>query len=102
MSIKKKYYKKKSTCEVTFKIPKKLGQNNKTAHLVGDFNDWNTQATPMSKQKDGSFSITVELEKGNEYQFKYLLNDEIWINETEADRLVPAYLQGEENSVIFI
>ncbi len=102
MSIKKKYFKKKSTCEVTFTIPKNLGQKNKTAHLVGDFNDWNTQATPMSKQKDGSFSITVELEKGNEYQFKYLLNDEIWINETEADKLVPSYLNDENNSEIFV
>ncbi len=102
MSIKKKYYKRKSTCEVTFTIAKELGQKSKTAHLVGDFNDWNTQATPMNKQKDGSFSITVEFKKGNEYQFKYLLNDETWINEPEADKLVPSYLQDEKNSEIII
>jgi 1,4-alpha-glucan branching enzyme len=103
MGIKKTYHPDKQACKVTFKIPKEIAKRHKRAYLVGDFNNWNTQATPMKKHKnDGSFTLTVELEKNNEYQFRYLLDNEIWLIEAEADKQVPTYFQDAENSVLFV
>ena len=103
MSIKKKLNKANTLCTITFTIPKEIGKKYKKAHLVGDFNNWNTQATPMNKNKrDGSFTLTLELDTKNEYQFRYLLDGEFWLNENEADKLIPTYFQDSENSVLYL
>ncbi len=103
MGIKKTYQPDRQLCKVTFKIPKEIGKKYKKAHVVGDFNNWNTHATPMKKQKkDGSFILTVELEKNNEYQFRYLLDNEFWLIEEDADKQVPTYFQDAENSVLLV
>ncbi|MDX1655300.1 MAG: isoamylase early set domain-containing protein, partial [Candidatus Competibacteraceae bacterium] len=47
---------------------------------------------------DGSFTVTVNLESGKEYQFRYLLDGERWENDWEADKYVPA--GGHDNSVV--
>jgi len=39
------------------------------------------------------------LDKGQEYQFKYLVDGNNWVNDTEADSLVPSPF-GEPNSVV--
>ncbi len=101
MAITKKYSTDKSECKVTFKISKDIGHKYKIAQIVGDFNDWNTQATPMNKsKKDGSFTISLKLPKNNEYQFRYLLDNEKWINDDDADKQVPTYFMDSENSVV--
>ncbi len=103
MAIQKKYGEKSEKCKVIFKIPKEIGKKYKKAYLVGDFNEWNTQASPMNKnKKDGSFSLSVELKKNNEYQFRYLLDEEKWINDETADKIVPTYFQDSENSLILV
>jgi 1,4-alpha-glucan branching enzyme len=103
MGIRKKYDPEKKSCKVTFKIPKEIAKKHKKAFLVGDFNDWNTEAAPMKKRKsDGAFMLTVELEKNNEYQFRYLLDNGIWLIEADADKQVPTYFQDAENSVLFV
>jgi hypothetical protein len=40
MSIKKQFLKSKPVCKVTFRVPEEIGNSAKTAHVVGDFNDW--------------------------------------------------------------
>ncbi len=101
MSIKKQYFKTKDVCKVTFRIPKEIGNDFKKASLVGDFNNWDHSAHKMKKlKKDGSFSIIVELEKGREYQFRYLLNGEQWTNEADADKHVTTPFGDSENSVL--
>ncbi len=38
--------------------------------LVGDFNDWHPQATPMKRQVDGCWRVQVQLSAGfHHYQF---------------------------------
>ena len=102
MSLKKKYLETKPECKVTFKINKDLANSCDQVNLVGEFNQWNTAHTPMKKLKNGDFSITINLEKGKEYQFKYHLAEEnAWVNEVEADKYVPNEFQGE-NSVIVV
>ncbi|HEX9108021.1 MAG TPA: isoamylase early set domain-containing protein, partial [Longimicrobiales bacterium] len=67
-------------------------------HVAGDFNDWQA-STPMKRQKDGSFRATVELEPGREYQFRYLVDGNNWVNDEAADGYVPNPF-GADNSVV--
>jgi hypothetical protein len=55
----------------------------------------------MKASKTGSFSASVDLESGQEYQFRYLLDGTRWENDSEADKYVPSEF-GSENSVIIL
>jgi 1,4-alpha-glucan branching enzyme len=101
MSLKKQYVEKKPVCKVTFKLEKELVNSANHVSLAGDFNDWDIESIPMKKLKSGEFSATLDLEKGKEYQFRYLIDGKEWINEAEADKLVRNQFQGE-NSVIVV
>lgn len=96
--LKKEYPKRKSVCKVTFYTPAEI--KAETIHLVGDFNDWNEQSIPMQKLKDGRFKATLELEKGREYQFRYLVDSTEWHNDWEADKYVPNPFSGDNSVVI--
>ncbi len=103
MAIKKKYQADGPTCKVTFSVPSDIADKYEKAYLVGDFNNWDTRATPMKKMKrNGSFSVTLELDIKKEYEFRYLFDDNFWSNEPEADKVVPTYFQDAENSVIIL
>lgn len=101
MSLKKRYFEKKPSCRVTFKVSRADAGNAGKVNLVGDFNHWNREATPMKMLKNGDFSVAVDLDKNKEYQFRYLLDGSTWINDSEADRYVPNEFQGE-NSVVAV
>ena len=101
MSIKKQYLKSKPLCKVTFSLPKEAANAAKKVTVVGEFNDWNVKALPMKKLKDGSFKVTQDLSVGQEYQFKYLLDGEVWENDSSADKYVTNDFTTE-NSVIVL
>lgn len=96
----KKYLKTKPVCKVTFSVAKEEHQDAKAASLVGEFNDWKIGEVPMKKNKQGKFQVTLDLEKGKEYQFRYVFNNDTWANDWEADKYVPNNLTFEENSVV--
>ena len=103
MSISKKYLKTKPICKVTFRIPAEIGINHRTAHVMGSFNEWKKPANRMKKLvKDGSFSVVIDLEVGQSYEFKYLLDDEIWINDDSPDGEVNTHFGDSANSVVNI
>jgi 1,4-alpha-glucan branching enzyme len=99
--IKKEYFKTKDVCKVTFKLPKIAATGAKNVSIVGDFNTWNIYANPMKKLKSGDFTITLELEPGREYQFRYLIDDTRWENDWNADKYVKGPF-GSDNSVIYV
>jgi len=53
----------------------------------------------MSRKKDGTFNADVNLPKDSKHEFKYLVNETLWLNEPEADSLQPNEFGGT-NSVI--
>jgi len=101
MSLKKQYVKSKSVCKVTFTLAKDIANSANRVNLTGDFNNWDIESIPMKKLKGGEFSVSVDLEKGREYQFKYLIDGLGWLNEKEADKHVLNEFQTE-NSVVII
>ena len=99
MSITKRYLKTKPVCKVTFRIdPAAAGESDK-ARLVGDFNDWDAEATPMKRLKKGGFTATLSLDTGRDYQFRYLMDGVAWENDWAADGYVPTHF-GSDNSLV--
>jgi 1,4-alpha-glucan branching enzyme len=101
MSITKKYQHSKN-CKVTFRLAAIDCNNARTLHLVGDFNEWDKVSLPMAKDKNGNFLVSIELQAGAEYQFRYLANEHVWLNDPEADKYIPTIFGDSENSVIII
>lgn len=95
--LKKNYSKTGRKCRVTFKLPEEV--NAERANLCGDFNDWDPASNPMNRLKDGSFSVTISLNAGKSYRFRYFLDDGRWENDWEADYYLPNE-HGTEDSVV--
>lgn len=102
MSIKKQYFKKKGVCKVTFTVSDSDDNSLKKAHVVGEFNNWSTSATPMKRYKKGVFKASLELKPGREYQFRYFLDDRRWGNDIEADKSADTPYGDARNSVVVI
>jgi hypothetical protein len=102
VSIKKKYLNDchNRKCRVTFILSNGIGKNAKRAEVVGEFNNWTHSATPMKKLRDGTFVANIELPIGREYQFRYLLDNNSWMNDSDADRFVPTPFGDSENCVL--
>ncbi len=88
---------KKGVCKVTFELPQEV--KAETATVVGDFNNWDPNATPMKRKKDGTFSTAINLEAGKEYRFRYWLDNSRWENDWHADAYLPNSF-GSEDSVV--
>jgi 1,4-alpha-glucan branching enzyme len=85
-----------NTVEVTFRVPHQAGGSD--VHVVGDFNDWSTDATPMEPAEEG-FVTCVELRMGRSYRFRYLVDGSRWENDWQADRYEPNEFGGEDSVV---
>lgn len=99
MSIEKKFLKAKPVCKVKFTLSGDQYTSASSVLLVGDFNNWQVGETPLKKAKTGTWSVTLDLETGKEYQFRYLIDGTNWENDHEADKFAPSGL-GSENSVL--
>jgi 1,4-alpha-glucan branching enzyme len=95
--LQKKSSKKGKIIKVTFYTHKT--PNAETAFVVGDFNGWDETSHPMSQLKDERFKVVLELEPGNEYQFRYLVDGE-WHNDWDADKYTPNPFSGDNSIVI--
>ena len=96
MAITKQYLKSKPLCKVTFSVP---AEEAKKVTVLGTFNEWDEKkAVELKKLKNGTFKGTVDLEKDNSYEFKYLV-DGVFVNEEEADAYTTNEFGGQ-NAVL--
>ncbi len=102
VGIGKEYLENKNVCRVTFRLPKIAVLCAKTVYIVGDFNSWSIHANPMKMLKNGDFSISLKLEPGKEYQFRYLIDDARWENDWNADKYVKSPYGDCDNSVVVV
>lgn len=100
MSLTKRFLKSKPVCKVNFKVSKEAVGSAAEVELLGDFNDWKQGSQPMKRNKDGSFVATLDLETGKDYQFRYLIDGETWVNDWNADRYQFNPAGNCENSVV--
>ena len=94
--LKKRFFKTKEECEVTFEY---AGTEANDVALVGEFNDWYPLSMKKAKKKGSPFRIKIRLPKNGNYQFRYILDQQEWVNEESADAFWPNEF-GEENSVV--
>jgi len=101
--LKKQYVKSRDVYKVTFRLAKyeQPDMEIDSVHLVGDFNDWSRTSTPMKALKNGDFKVIRDLEPGQNYEFRYLINNKVWYNEWEADEYILGHF-GKDNCVIEI
>ncbi len=89
-----------STNVVTFALAAKAIDNAETVAVLGSFNNWDVnKALFLTKQKNGSFKGTIELAKGNAYEYRFLVNNSIWTNDESAQQFIPTPF-GVENCVV--
>ncbi len=101
MSLEKQFVKAKKTYKVTFSVPMETLDGAKEVLLLGDFNQWEPkEGIPMKLTKD-KFTATMELNPGQEYEFRYLIDNKFWTNDRDADKFAPTPF-GVENSVVVI
>ena len=96
----KKVFLTDNTCKVTFKVAKDACKNVSKINIVGDFNSWSSTETPLIKQQDGSFSVTLDLIQNREFQFRYLFDGDRWENDVNADKYCPAPYSQVDNSIV--
>jgi 1,4-alpha-glucan branching enzyme len=100
VGINKEYLKGMHVCRVTFKLPEAAAPEAKSVYIVGDFNNWNARANPMKKWENGDYTTKLDLDKGKEYQFLYLIDDSKWENDWNADKYVKSPYGDNDNSVV--
>ncbi|HKN18970.1 MAG TPA: isoamylase early set domain-containing protein [Dissulfurispiraceae bacterium] len=100
LGIKKKYIESRNICEVTFRLHSEASLGARKATVVGDFNNWEKEATPLTKQENGDFIIALELDTGTEYRFRYLIDGQRWENDWHADKYVKSPYDVEDSVVV--
>ena len=100
--VEKKFLETKKTCRITFRLPKVAAPDAKSVSIVGDFNNWDIHANPMKKQENEDYVISLDLEQGREYQFRYLIDESKWENDWKADKYVRNPYGDSDNSVAVI
>jgi 1,4-alpha-glucan branching enzyme len=83
--------------EITFVLPADFPYV--PISVVGDFNQWEPNAHPLTRGNDGTYQVTVPLEAGRRYAFRYLSQGGRWFNEGFADDLEPGPF-GRYNSIL--
>ena len=96
--IRKMPVKGKGVMRVAFELPSTVWAER--VNLVGEFNDWDTLSTPMTRERaDANWRAIVELKTGQRYRFRYLVDGKEWINDWYADDFVENPY-GSDDSVV--
>lgn len=72
----------------------------KSAALVGSFNNWDLEQTPLSKDSNGSWKTTVLLAPGR-YEYRFVIDGAQWFSDPGARESVPNAF-GSTNSVVVV
>lgn len=113
--FKKKFL--KSRVRVTFYLhPTLVRKEIVCVYLVGQFNNWDEQATPMTLskrkvqvpfhngEKARTYKVMLDLELDRHYEYRYLITykdgSKKWHNDWDADSYVPNPYSGDNSVVI--
>ncbi len=96
--INKELVSRTGLARVTFELPATVWADQ--ISLVGEFNNWDRQVTPMTQDRfDESWRATIDLEAGQRYRFRYLLDGNTWLADCQADDYA-ANSRGSYDSVV--
>ncbi len=87
----------KGKARVTFTVDPRVGAQ--AAAVCGEWNEWSADADVMHRDGQGGFSVTVDLDAGRAYRFRYLLEGQRWDNDWAADAYQPNDFGGDDSVV---
>jgi 1,4-alpha-glucan branching enzyme len=67
--------------------------------VVGDFNEWDPNATKLVKRANNTRSASIVVDAGQRYAFRYRTEDGEWFNDDAADAY-ESNEHGTENSIV--
>ncbi len=73
----------------------------KSVSLAGDFNGWEGVVTPLRKDGAGLWFAEIEAPAPGRYEYKFVVNDQRWIEDPSNGMKVPDSYDGL-NSVLVI
>jgi 1,4-alpha-glucan branching enzyme len=89
-----------ATSKVSFSLAASALDNAESVAVLGSFNNWDlNKALYLTKQKNGSFKGTLDLTKGETYEYRFLVNNSIWVNDSNATQFVSTPF-GVENCIL--
>lgn len=97
-----KEYGKDNKCTVTFTFPAVAAPKAKIVAIAGEFNNWDMRKNVMKKNTNGDYTIQLKLDKGKNYQFKYVVDEQKWENDWAADGYVDALGGSTKNSLVSV
>ncbi len=91
-----------ATVRVTFAMP--ANDCCDGLYLVGWFNEWDESVYRMERTSDGNWTLTLELEPGCEYQYRFRTAAGTWVQDTTTPTpaqfgLNNSFVIGSENLV---
>ena len=90
--------KERGLVRISFELPSTVLAER--VNLVGEFNDWDTMSTPMTRERaDANWKVIVELETGRRHCFRYMVDDKEWLNDWHADDFAENHY-GSDDSVV--
>jgi 1,4-alpha-glucan branching enzyme len=89
---------KPKTVKVTFTLPAEVDATK--VALCGEFNNWSADDIKLSRNGNGGWGTTIDLEPGA-YRYRYLLDGQRWENAWDADGYV-ANPYGGDDSVLIV
>jgi len=92
--LKKRFFKTKDECEVTFEL---AIEDASRAELVCEVNGW--QPIQMKRARKGPFRTKLRFPKEGTFEFRYRVDERNWLNDDEADAY-RANGWGGENGVL--
>ncbi|MFM7709298.1 MAG: isoamylase early set domain-containing protein [Ferruginibacter sp.] len=88
---------------VSFILTKSKAQQASRIWIIGDFNHWDMAAGfEMQPMEDGSFFAEIPLEAGKTVQYRYLLDNNQWVNDDRPTVQTEAYGHMVENCIITV
>ena len=87
----------KGKARVTFTVDPRAGAQ--AAAVCGEWNEWSADADVMHRDAEGGFSVTIDLDAGRAYRFRYLLDGRQWDNDWAADAYVRNDFGGDDSVV---
>ena len=67
--------------------------------LVGDFNDWDSRATVLSRGTGGVWSVVVPLQPGR-FTYSFVVDGKVWHADPEAP--LASHDFGRPSSVVYV
>ena len=85
--LKREALKGSDQIKVTFVVPHDPAQAR--ISVVGDFNNWDPAANPLVKRANNTRSVSVTVNRGQRFRFRYYSADGQWVNDDNADAYEP-------------